>query len=172
MKASAVSRLVRMVLSAALAATALVGISSAASAGGWAVASLESMPTPQPGTTTEVEFTILQHGVTPAELDEGVGIEITDPDGGTSFFPAISNGQVGHYVATVTFPDVPGTYEWRVQMGWFGPHELGAMDVEAAATTGWGWSTVRWMALGASLVLAAVAAIDFAASRRRHLAVG
>lgn len=166
-------RLVRIVTAAALTVAALAGSSSSVSAGGWAVASLDAIPAAQPGATSEVSFTILQHGVRPVDLDDDVGIEIRDGDGTIAFFPAVSDGATGHYVAMVTFPEEAGTYPWSVRMGWFGPHELGTLDVRApepASPTA--WPTIRWLALGGSLMLAGIAFVDLAVSRRRRLAVG
>ena len=173
MTATTTSRLVRIVAAATLAVAALAGFSSPASAGGWAIASLDSIPAAEPGATTEVSFTILQHGITPADLDEGVGIEIRDHDGASSFFPAVSDGTVGHYVATVTFPETAGTYEWQVQMGWFGPYELGTLDIRSAETASAGaWATIRWLTLAGAVLLAGIAAADMVLSRRRQLAIG
>jgi hypothetical protein len=167
------SRLARIVTATALAVAAFAGFGTRVAAGGWAVASLDSVPAAAPGASTEVSFTILQHGVSPAVLDEGVGVEIRDHDGDIAFFPAVGDGTPGHYVATVTFPETAGTYEWQVRMGWFGPHELGRLDVRAPeAGSHTAWSTLRWLTLGGSLLLAAVAVADLAVSRRRHLALG
>jgi hypothetical protein len=81
----------------------------------------------------------------------------------------------GHYVATVTFPESPGSYDWRVRMGWFGPHELGVLEVgdaatATAATTGGGstWATLRWGMLAATVALGGVAIGDFVLGRRRR----
>lgn len=173
MTATTTSRLVRIVAAGAVIVAAFAGFGSHASAGGWAVASLDSMPAAEPGATTEVSFTILQHGITPAELDEGVGIEIRDHDGGNAFFPAVSDRIAGHYVATVTFPETAGTYEWHVQMGWFGPYDLGTLDVRAAANASvWAWATIRWLMVAGAVLLAGMAVADMVVSRRRRLAIG
>jgi MYXO-CTERM domain-containing protein len=159
-------RILRIVLAATLAVAAFAGSVSPASAGGWAVASLDSIPAAAPGATTEVSFTILQHGVTPTDLDEGVGIEILDEGGATAFFPAVSDGATGHYAATVTFPERPGRYDWRVQMGWFGTHELGTIDVRASEPASHQvWSTIGQLTLTAAVLLAGV---GLALSRRRR----
>jgi hypothetical protein len=165
--------LARIVAAAALTVAALAGWSSSVSAGGWAVASLDSIPTAHPGATGEVSFTILQHGVSPVDLDEDVGIEIRDDAGIIAFFPAVGSGPTGHYVATVRFPEAAGTYPWSVRMGWFGPHELGTLDVRAPAPSASpvAWPTTRWLALGGSLVLAGIAVVDLAVSRRRRMTV-
>ena len=172
MTATTTSHLVR-IAAAALAVAAFAGFSSSASAGGWAIASLDSIPAAEPGATTEVSFTILQHGITPADLHEGVGIEISGQDGASSFFPAVGDGTAGHYVSTVTFPEAAGTYEWQVQMGWFGPYELGSLDVRTTETESVGaWATIRWLVLAGAALLAGIAIADMGLSRRRHLATG
>lgn len=170
-------RLLGRIAAAAVAMTmtmtvALVaGSSGPASAGGWAVASLDAIPTAAPGATVDVSFSILQHGVRPVDIDEGVGIEILDADGTVAFFPAVGDGVLGHYVATVTFPDAAGSYQWTVRMGGFGPYELGTLELGEAAS-GALWSTARWFALAGALLLAGVAVVDLARARRRNLAFG
>ena len=58
-------------------------------------------------------------------------------------------------------------------MGWFGPHELGTLDVQSAETAPLGvWSTMRWLTLAGSLLLAGIAVADTVFSRRRPLAIG
>ena len=87
--ARAGARIVGRALIGLLVAAGLVlGFGSAASAGGWAVTTLDEVPVPTSGEAVTVGFTILQHGVTPADLDEGVGIEITGADGTVEVFPA------------------------------------------------------------------------------------
>ena len=74
-----------------------------ASAGGWAVSTLDEVPSPRAGEVVDVGFTIRQHGVTPVNLDGDVGVELTGPAGRTAFFPAEQTGAPGHYVARVEF---------------------------------------------------------------------
>lgn len=166
------SRLVRIVAAAALTLGVLGGPSGSASAGGWAVATLDATPVAEPGASTEVSFSILQHGVRPVDIESGVGIDIVQDDGTTAFFPAAGDGVLGHYVATVTFPDTAGTYRWSVRMGTFGPYDLGPLDVREPASGGSAWPTARWLALGATMALAGVAIVDLAVARRRRLALG
>ena len=73
----------------------LFGFGRAASAGGWAVGSLDAVPAATAGQTSAVGFTVLQHGVTPADLSEDVGIEIVNADGTALFFPATNDGVPG-----------------------------------------------------------------------------
>lgn len=102
---------------------------SPASAGGWAVTTLDEMPKPIGGETVDVGFTIRQHGKTPANVEEA-GITITPASGKSSYFQARQDGPTGHYVATVTFP-ASGTYTWEVAQGWFGAQSLGTIEVPA-----------------------------------------
>lgn len=156
---------------------AVIAVSAPASAGGWAVASLDTVPAATAGDSVDVGFTVLQHGQTPAVLDADVGIELVLDNGAIEFFPAIADGAPGHYVATVAFPE-SGSYEWNVRMGWFGTYELGALDVVAAPETatstslgGSSWPDLRWVTLAASASLAAVAIVDVLVTRARRRTV-
>ena len=145
--------------------------SGSASAGGWAVGSLDETPSPAAGEEVEVGFTILQHGVTPAVLESGVGIQVELPGGGTKFFEAVPFGEPGHYVATVAFPE-GGTVGWTLMMGWFGPQDLGTITIAAQPAVGWStWSRWTTIAVAAGLVSYALAQV---VARRRvappHLA--
>ncbi len=136
------------------------------------MASIDSVPTPRAGATEVVGFTILQHGVTPVDLlaDPGseVGIELVDADGSVSFFPAVSDGGVGHYLATVVFDDA-GDHEWSIRMGWFGSQALGTVTVTdaEALSDGSSWPAVRVALAVLAATLAAGALVDLVASRRR-----
>lgn len=151
---------------------------SSASAGGWAVASLDEMPAATAGGSVDVGFTVLQHGKTPAVLDSDVGIELVLADGTMDFFPAVADGTPGHYVASVTFPNAAGSYQWHARMGWFGSYELGAIDVAPSATSDAGggggssiWPDLRWVTLAASIALGGVAIGDAVVTRRRRRTV-
>jgi hypothetical protein len=103
----------------------------AVDAGGWAVTTLDTMAAPAPGEPVDVGFTIRQHGVRPVAVDD-VRIMVTDSSGGTEAFAARPEGTTGHYVAAVTFPSA-GSYRWSVVQGWFGPQDLGTIDVQPIA---------------------------------------
>ena len=112
-----------------------------AGAGGWAITSLDPMPTPVPGEPLEVGFTVLQHGRTPVDATATApgmeaaeyGFVVTAPDGEVTEFAARPDGAPGHFVGEVTVPTA-GTYTWAVNQGWFGPWDLGELVVEP--TTG------------------------------------
>jgi hypothetical protein len=167
----------RSLVASAAALTLVVSQAGGASAGGWAVGSLDEAPDASAGTTEEIGFTILQHGVTPVDLTEGdVGIDIFGP-GGRQYFPAVSDGTVGHYVATVTFPEELGaSYTWQIRMGWFEPQQLGVLELKAPTATVTTtpkadpnvWSTLRWVLLAATLALLVMAIADLLRTRRRR----
>jgi len=114
-----------VLLTLALAAPAL--------AGGWAVTTLDSVPTDmQAGQTYSIGFTIRQHGVTPVDLAD-VSLTLTSPDGAKNVtVPAAREGATGHYLAKVTFP-YDGVWSWSVNQDWFGPYSLGKIQILAAA---------------------------------------
>ena len=170
MSPSSIHRLVRLGTAAVAALVIAVGFGPPVSAGGWAVGSIDAIPDAVAGQTADVAFTILQHGLTPVDLTDDVGVEIVLADGTVHFFAATSTGATGHYVAAVTFPSAPGAYEWNLRMGWFGPHELGSLDVTSTdgsdGVGAWSWSMTRWVTLGLAAVLAAVAVADVTRTRR------
>lgn len=110
-----------------------------ASAGGWAVTTLDRVPAAHVGAVVPVGFVIRQHGVTPVQLHAGpdadLGIEARTASGRAEFFTASASGPVGHYTADVVFREV-GEATWSVHQGWFGPQELGAVTVAAAVAVG------------------------------------
>lgn len=120
--------LLRIPLALAAAVLGLaVLLASPASAGGWALSTLDAVPEPVAGQDVEVGFTVRQHGRTPVDLDDA-GITIRDASGAETFFAARHEGPTGHHVATVRFP-AEGAFTWQVDQGWFGPQDLGTIDV-------------------------------------------
>lgn len=154
----------RMLLCLMVCGCALGAGAGAALAGGWAATSLDTLAaTPRAGTPADVAFTVRQHGVTPVTIDD-VAIEIVARDGAVTRFAARAQEAEGRYVARVTFPRA-GTWRWRVVQGWFGPQELGTVEVRSAPVqaepAGGGASTGWWTA--ALLVTGIVGAMGFAA---------
>jgi len=138
---------------ALLATTALPA--AAAVKGGWATSTLDEAPRAEPGATTDVGFTIRQHGQRPVNVDDvAVVIRV---DGGDQTWPAVQQGPVGHYVAEVTFPD-EGEYGWAIRQGWFGDYDMGRLKVGGVAgvSSGSRWSDTSWTLRGL-LVLPIVA---------------
>ena len=172
-------------------ATAALGLAvlfvSPASAGGWALSTLDAVPEPVAGQDVEVGFTVRQHGRTPVDVEDA-GITIRDASGAETSFAARHEGPSGHHVATVRFP-AEGVFTWQVDQGWFGPQDLGAIDVLApggvpapapvADAEAPQPVTVRYEATASPLAVrlllpalaagaAALAAADLAATRRRR----
>ena len=85
-----------------------------ASAGGWAVISLDELPTDVvAGEPHTVGFTVLQHGMTPMnDLAPTVTIALQNEE--KLVFRAEADDKPGHYTATLTFPK-EGDWEWSIQ---------------------------------------------------------
>ncbi len=146
-----------------------LGTTDAAARGGWAVTTIDSVPTPVPGRPIDVEFTIRQHGVTPVDLDEGVSITVTSTDGTGRVFPAATTNVVGHYVAAVTFP-AAGEFAWSVQQGWFAPQDLGSITVGSPPSSGsYRYSAPTRYVIGLAGLGFATVAIGDGLRRRRRL---
>ena len=103
-------------------------------AGGWAVTTFDDMPGQfVAGQEFKLGYTIRQHGVTAINVDKTEILALAT-SGRTLSFPGTSQGDIGHYVATVYFP-AGGTYTWRVTQGMFEAQDLGTLTVLAAAGT-------------------------------------
>jgi hypothetical protein len=114
-------------LGAALLCAAMIPL--AVSAGGWAVVTLDAMPTVVAGQETTIGFTLRQHGNT---LLAGMESEIVFQNRDTGerrTFPAPDAGPQGHYAARVTLP--AGTWTWTVNA--FGAHPMPPLTVTDAA---------------------------------------
>lgn len=101
---------VSLVLALALA----LALSIPALAGGWAVITLDELPSGViAGDPFTVGFTVLQHGRTPmTDLDPTI---LAESSAGEKFIVlAKPEGKPGHYAATITFPS-EGDWEWKIQ---------------------------------------------------------
>lgn len=126
----------RRLLTAILAALALVALSVPALAKEGAVTRLDSLPTDwYAGQTYTLGYMIRMDGVQPYRADT-TEIIATSLDGQTNLaFPGVAEGAPGHYTAKVTFP-ASGTYRWRVTQGsYFAPFDLGSVIVQPAVVT-------------------------------------
>lgn len=83
-------------------------------AGGWAVITLDQLPTGVAvGEPIKIGFTVLQHGKTPMnDLDPTVTAKLSLTE--KFVVSAEPEGEAGHYAATLTFPK-EGNWEWSVQ---------------------------------------------------------
>lgn len=102
-------------------------------AGGWSVVTLDELPGQiTAGQPVEIGFMVLQHGKTP--LDGLTPIITARLDSGKPItFAAEEEGETGHYVATLTFPQ-EGQWEWEIAA--FGePQTMLALTVFSAPVT-------------------------------------
>lgn len=157
----------RLMSAVVLVIIGVVGMTSPAGAGGWAVTTLDHVPSPTQGATAEVGFVIRQHGVHPVDPMEGVAIELTLPDGEVQRFEAVHDGEPGHFVAEVTFPEV-ASVRWSIVQGWFGTQDLGSVELAEHAV---GSASRLPLALGAGLAVTLAGwALSLVPQRRRQLA--
>jgi len=116
---------------AAVLALSLGVFASPALAGGWAVTTFDDMPGQfVAGQEFKLGYTIRQHGVTAINVDKTEILAVAT-SGRSLSFPGSSQGDVGHYIATVYFP-AGGTYTWRVTQGMFEAQDLGTPILDEA----------------------------------------
>lgn len=85
-----------------------------ASAGGWVVITLDSLPGPvSAGEGAEIGFMVRQHGVRPVNDVTPVLSAENPATGETIRVEAVQVGEPGHYQAVMTFP-AAGTWEWQI----------------------------------------------------------
>ncbi len=83
-------------------------------AGGWAVITLDELPSNVvAGEPLSIGFTVLQHGRTPMpDLHPTITARLSSAE--TMSISAEPSGKPGHYAATLTFPK-QGSWEWSIQ---------------------------------------------------------
>jgi hypothetical protein len=154
-----------------------------ASAGGWAVTTLDTLPAGglQPGRATPLGYTIRQHGVTPIELDDSA-LVVAMADGRALRFPGVPDGPPGHHVAQVMVPEA-GRFALAVDQGWFAPQDLGHLDIGSASATpaspgsssadGWPAAVRALLVVTTAVALVAMGAeLGAARARRRRGLLG
>lgn len=118
------------VIGATLLLVAVLSVSI--SAGGWAVVTLDSLPTFVAGQETTVGFTLRQHGNTLLAGMHPSEITFHNVESGQRLaFPAPDDGPQGHYAARVTLPRA-GAWEWSINN--FGEHPMPSLTVTPVAT--------------------------------------
>ena len=97
------------------------------SAGGWAVTTLDSLPSSvYAGQAYEIGYTIRQHGVTPFTAAKPRIVISLDRQ--TLSFAGLPHGQPGHYVSDVEFPRA-GTWTLAVDQMPFAIQALGTLQI-------------------------------------------
>ncbi len=105
----------------------------AASAGGWAVVTLDQLPTGVvAGETVEIGFIIRAHGQTPIS-DLSPAVRMLHPeDGNIIRVEAAPSGEEGHYTAQVVFPTA-GEWQWGIEHDYY-PNVQPMPNLEVAAS--------------------------------------
>src|SRR6185295_9858173 len=155
----------RRLLTAILAALALVALSVPALAKEGAVTKFDSLPTDwHAGQVYSLGYLIKMDGVEPYKADR-TEIVANSLDGKTSLsFPGVGDATPGHYTAQVTFP-AAGTYQWKVTQGsFFAPFDMGSISVlPAVASTATSSSPAAGEPLRDAIPFAAAGAAIFLA---------
>lgn len=119
----------KRILHASLVLFALLALTIPAWAGGWAVATLDTLPTQVvAGQPFTIGFVVRQHGVRPME---GLTPKIIlyNPDTRkTVTLTATAEGATGHYTAEVAFPGA-GTWDWSIDAFGFAPQPMPRLTV-------------------------------------------
>jgi cytochrome c2 len=157
-----------MILAASFLLAGMLLLAAPALAGGWAVITLDELPgeivAEQP---FEIGFTVRQHGVTP--LDDLTPIVSARQPGSSLTEQAKAQGETGHYVATLTFPQ-GGEWEWSIQ-AFTGNQPMPPLYVNEALVASRNLNQLSIPAnlalLAGSLGLAGLAAGLFVALRRK-----
>lgn len=121
----------KLFLKSALIVAALIALAAPASGGGWAVVTLDELPSHvvanQP---VKIGFAVRQHGQ--HLLDGLTGIVIFEQTGHKQLeFPIYASKPTGHYTATFTLPRT-GVWRWRIDA--FGEHIMPPLTVHSAAS--------------------------------------
>jgi hypothetical protein len=135
----------------------LAAMMPSALAGSMAVTAFDSLPDEfEAGRTYTLDYTILQHGVTPVDGANSVVIFTSVGSGERVIFEATATGAPGRYTVDVTVPG-EGAWEMQVTQGPFEAHDFGVLDVSpavAGAGSGPSLPTVLMVALPVAALLA------------------
>jgi hypothetical protein len=152
--------------SALLALVTLLALAAPAQAGGWAVVTLDGLPSDlRAGQSVSLGFMVRQHGDKPVDVhawEDGMPVfTATSVDTGETLrIEARKEGELGHYVVDVAFPGA-GTWDVEIKPGWFAATKLGTFTVLPAASatstvSAWTMQAATLRVVGGALVLAAL----------------
>ena len=123
----------KRILCASLVLLALLALTAPAWAGGWAVVTLDTLPTQVvAGQPFSIGFIVRQHGQRPLEGLAPAIILYSPGTRETSTVTAKAEGAIGHYTAEVTFPGA-GTWDWSIDAFGFAPQPMPRLTVLGAA---------------------------------------
>lgn len=178
--------MLRRIMWSTLATLATLILAMPAFAGGWAVVTLDTLPTGvQAGQTISLGFMVRQHGDKPVDVHAWNGGEMptffaSNTDTGEKIQAAArKEGHLGHYLVNVTFPST-GSWTMEIVPAPFAGTTLGTLAVLPAGSTrsdqtglnGWLTQPATLRIIGGSLVLVALvlAVAQQRVVRRRRLA--
>jgi len=123
----------KRILCASLVLFALLALTAPAWAGGWAVVTLDTLPTQVvAGQPFSIGFIVRQHGQRPMEGLAPTIILYSPDTRKTTTVTAKAEGATGHYTAEVTFPSA-GTWDWSIDAFGFAPQPMPRLTVLGAA---------------------------------------
>ena len=160
---------IRPMLAAGSAIGASLVLAASVAAGGAATATIEGDP-PEPGAgePVEIAFLLKQHDITPISWETAFVVARNADTGETLRVRAEPRGDVGHYVATVTFPSA-GRWEWTIELENLlpmNPRPQELVVAESGARTG-GLQPMPMLAAVAIAVVVGGAAAVLTTRRRR-----
>ncbi len=104
----------KLIASTIMVALAVTALTATASAGGWVVITLDSLPEEViAGKPVSVGFTVRAHGQTPTSDLSPTIVATKARSGETLEFTATNDGKAGHYVAAITLPTA-GDWTWQI----------------------------------------------------------
>jgi plastocyanin len=111
----------------------LTALATPASAGGMATVHLDAPPqNVVAGVPLQIGFMVMQHDVTPVNLEK-VYISARHRESGETYQQdARQEGEVGHYLAELTFP-AAGSWKWQIIPEPFAGTSFESIEVQAAA---------------------------------------
>ena len=122
----------KRILHASLVLFALLALTIPAWAGGWAVATLDTLPTQVvAGQPFAIGFVVRQHGVRPMEGLTPKIILYSPDTRATVTLTAKAEGATGHYTAEVAFPGA-GTWDWSIDAFGFAPQPMPRLTVRGS----------------------------------------
>lgn len=162
----------RVVIGAAMGLLLLL-LAAPVAAGGWAVVTLDALPRDvRAGQPFTIGFMVRQHGQTPnSDVAPVVMARLPGETVETLRVDARQQGQVGHFVADLTFPRA-GDWEWQIMPEPYGETRLGTLTVlpAIAVASAPQAETVQAPAFGAvqllGMLLLIAAAVVFVLARR------
>jgi plastocyanin len=122
---------IRILISVLVCLSLLISWSQHGSAGGMATVHLDEAPSDvRVGVPVSIGFKVMQHDVTPVNVDEAMVAATHRTSGESLQVKATQTGAIGHYVAEVTFPTA-GSWKWSITPAPFAGTSFESIEVAA-----------------------------------------